>query len=161
MNKNSASEVIFYLLFYGVALLFMPFVFFIAQAILLSPLIILNSVGTIPDNISSLMNSLFPFIRTVLGIGVFLLYFILTKKLIKNYDGARVGLFTVFFISSAVINFFFSYFICAISMLKPCDPTRYLTFSGLLEIFDFYIIGLVAFILVNLYLRYTSKQPKL
>ena len=161
MNKPSASEIIFYLLFYGFALLFMPFVFFIAQAILLSPLIILNSVGTIPENVSSLINSLFPFIGIVLAIGVFLLYFILTKKIIKNYGRARVSLFAVFFISSAVINFFFSYFICAISMLKPCDPTRYLTISGFLEIYDFYIIGLVAFISVNLYLRYTSRQLKL
>jgi len=160
MKGISASEIIFYLLFYGVTLLIMPFVFFIAQAILLSPLIILNSMGTIPENINSLMNSLFPFIGIVLSIGIFFLYFILTKRIIKNYGRARVGLFAVFFISSAVINFFFSYFICAISMLKPCDPARYLTFAGLVEIYDFYIIALVAYISANIYLHYMFRKPK-
>jgi len=57
------------------------------------------------------MNFIFPFYKIAMSIGIFILYFVLTKKIINNYGKARAGLFTVFYISSAIINFLFSYFI--------------------------------------------------
>jgi len=150
ISKTLIPEIILYILFYGIALLFMPFLDAIALGILTSPLVVLEILDTLPNNISSLMNIVFPCIQILLAVGLFYLYFILTKSILKNYGKLRVGLFVFVFIISALVNFFFSYFVCAISVLKQCDPTRYLTASGLFEIYDFYLIGLAAFISANI-----------
>lgn len=162
MTKQFTSEVFDYLLYYGFALLFMPFIYMIALGVLLSPLLILSSVG--PESISSFADSVslsvYPYISYVLGFGLFILYIFLTKKIHSKYKRVRVGLFVIVFVSSAIINFLFSYFICLISVLKSCDPTRYLTPYGLIEIYDFYVISLLAFIGAYFYMVYTSRHHK-
>ena len=156
MKKSKISEIVVYILLYGITTIFLPFIFFIILAIVLFPLVIAQNL--IPSSMNYTADLLFQLLRVLLAVGIFIIYFVFSNKIIKQQGGPRILLFTVVFLLSAVINFFFSYFICAISVLKPCDPNQYFTISGFFEIFDFYLIVLVSFICSNIYFYRISKD---
>lgn len=158
MKKLSLSEVITYLLLFGAAPLLMPFFYFIILSIILSPLLLLEMTLTIPESIGNVANYLFPGLRFLVASGIFGLYVYILKKMDGAFGGARTFLFAIIFTASAIFNYLFSFGICAISVLKPCDVTRLLTLRGLVEIYDFYVICLMAFVVVNVFFYLKARR---
>jgi hypothetical protein len=136
----------------------MPFLFFAMMTVVLLPVSLVDAVIFLPEDVYTSINKiLIPIIKFTLASGIFIVYFVLTKRAIKRYGRIKIWWFAILFTISAILNLFFSYTVCAISVLKPCDPTHYLTLAGLLEIYNFYIIVFVSFITATGVIYYQNR----
>jgi len=154
ITEKKTHDKIIYLILYGILPLISPLLF----------TIIILGIFNLSDNFSFLIGPSAHFSDTIfrnfnisIQLGLLLIYFLISIKVFKLANRTRVLLFSILFVPSLILNFAYSFVVCGISMLIPCEPNEYLTPLGFINVNSFHIITLVAFIAAYLYYRFNPN----
>lgn len=139
MFRRFIIELVFYLLFYGLLLLTIPFIFMLFLGVVYIPVTLLTNI--FPAVLLLLI------LRIIFIFLIFAIYYVLTKKLILSFNKVRIWLFIPIFFTSVVIKYFFTLFSCQFSAFTPCDFKDYLNLLGFVRMFSIHLIALVVYIL--------------
>lgn len=150
MKRLTVSEIIFYFFFYGLIPLSLAYIVGLGSLLLVSPLLIVKEVFTyllkFTTNDSFMMDTIMVIIYILCYSGIFSVYYLSTREALESYGKPNLVLLGIFIALSAILNYFITYFICAISMLSRCDPAMQLSIGNIWKHYIPYAIIIIAFV---------------
>ena len=154
-NKNKPL----YILLYGVAPIITPILVFLVGSVIMMPVFLMTiSSDDFGERLSeTLFYRIYQYVAMYgpyVVVAILALY--ITIKVIKE---PKFNVFRPIFLTSIAVYYLIHFFICAISVLAPCDTGYYhFTLPGLLETFMFHLAYLVIFIISYLVCLFLKKE---